>query len=69
MVAGVILILSQLSFVIGVFLIIFGFMAGAKEEGPYNWRAVINGKLIGGLFLIVVSQYWIYRLSGSFLLG
>nr|WP_145403517.1 hypothetical protein [Paenibacillus xylanexedens] len=67
MVAGVILILSQIGFVTGVFLLTFGLYEGAQDKKPYNWGATINGKSIGGLFLIIASMYWVYNLTGSFL--
>ncbi|MFX3643391.1 MAG: hypothetical protein ACE3L7_32865 [Candidatus Pristimantibacillus sp.] len=67
MVAGIIGILSQIGFVVGVALISLGFVKGSEGEGPYNWKAVINGSLIIGLFLVVVCLYWLYKLTGRFL--
>ncbi|WP_152532695.1 MULTISPECIES: hypothetical protein [unclassified Paenibacillus] len=61
MMEGVIGMLAWVGIILGVAFVAIGLVEGSRGEGErYNWSAVLNGSLIGGVFLLIACAYWLY---------
>ncbi|MFE6073174.1 hypothetical protein ACFVQB_01730 [Paenibacillus sp. NPDC057886] len=61
MMEGVIGMLAWVGIILGVAFVAIGLVEGSREGERYNWSSVVNGSLIGGMFLLIACAYWLYR--------
>ncbi|MDR6726148.1 hypothetical protein J2W91_004654 [Paenibacillus amylolyticus] len=61
MMGGLIACVVWIGMILGIASIALGFGEGARGNGRYNWSKVINKKLCGGVFIVIVCAYWLYR--------
>lgn len=61
MMGGLIACVAWIGMILGIAFIAIGFGEGARGEGRFNWFAVKNKSMFGGMVLLIVCACWLYK--------